>query len=509
MAHLLRLALILVCLLGFNAAHAAFPPTPSGYTGSSPYSSPGTASASSPGGVCVALNAARIYPDWSINHVPYSGWPYGGCEAKDGSSAVVSTVEITATGLSCPAGAELSGGSCGCFAGLTEWMGQCKTPCAAGEVRDGTGVCRIPCPEGQHEEGGACVPDNCKPNETRVNGVCVPEPPCPAGQTRVNGKCKDSGCPKAGTLAGEYMVSSTTPTAMCEGGCTVSIASFLTAYQGGKAVSVVGIGYYTGGVCTAPPTSPDPDGGGGGGTGGGTGGTGGGTGGTGGTGGSGGGTGGGTGGSGNNDTPPEKCPNGDCTGTGGDGPPGEDPPSDGECPPGTYKSGGKCYPNSPPDQPPNNDGACPPGYAKVGDKCVPYKPDEDEEDKPSTFGGACGGFVCEGDAIQCAIAREQHQRACKLFDDESAESKLYNDNKGKEGKQTNDLPGNDTVSLLGRINMNDLFGGGGQCTNDVTVVVMGQSITLPFTKICPAIAVIGNIMVAVSLLLAARILTRG
>ncbi|CAN7252172.1 hypothetical protein LJR074_001067 [Acidovorax sp. LjRoot74] len=119
------------------------------------------------------------------------------------------------------------------------------------------------------------------------------------------------------------------------------------------------------------------------------------------------------------------------------------------------------------------------------------------------------GFSCEGDAIQCAIAQEQHRRACKLFDDESPESKLYQDNKGKEGNQTGNLPGNETVSFLGRISMNDLFGGGGQCTNDVNVVVMGQAITLPFTKICPAIAVIGNIMVAVSLLLAARILTRG
>jgi len=35
----------------------------------------------------------------------------------------------------------------------------------------------------------------------------------------------------------------------------------------------------------------------------------------------------------------------------------------------------------------------------------------------SSFGGSCGGaFNCNGDAIQCAIAREQHTRNCALID---------------------------------------------------------------------------------------------
>lgn len=126
------------------------------------------------------------------------------------------------------------------------------------------------------------------------------------------------------------------------------------------------------------------------------------------------------------------------------------------------------------------------------------------------FAGTCAsGFACEGDAIQCAIAKEQHIRACKLFDDQSDESKLYGKEKGKEGEQTKDLPGNKSETMTGRIRTNDALGGGGQCVQDLSVFVMGQSVTLPFSKICPSIAVIGNIMVAVSLLLAARILARG
>lgn len=46
--------------------------------------------------------------------------------------------------------------------------------------------------------------------------------------------------------------------------------------------------------------------------------------------------------------------------------------------------------------------------------CDPAK--EDCEPK-SQFGGACGGFTCDGDAIQCAIARHQHQAYCDQFGD--------------------------------------------------------------------------------------------
>ncbi|KQB57054.1 MULTISPECIES: hypothetical protein [Acidovorax] len=118
------------------------------------------------------------------------------------------------------------------------------------------------------------------------------------------------------------------------------------------------------------------------------------------------------------------------------------------------------------------------------------------------------GFGCEGDAIFCAIAKEQHRRACKLFDDKSAESDLYDKEKGKEGEQTKDLPGNKEESMANRISTANAFGGG-QCIRDLNIVVVGKSVTLPMSKICPSLEIIGNIMVAVSLLLAIRIVGRG
>lgn len=132
------------------------------------------------------------------------------------------------------------------------------------------------------------------------------------------------------------------------------------------------------------------------------------------------------------------------------------------------------------------------------------------EDDGSSFGGACGsGFTCEGDAIQCAIAQEQHRRACKLFDDTSEESQLYQTNKGKEGNQTTNLPGNETVNIAGRIDSSDALGASSVGVADLSVTVWGQSLTLPFSMLNPYLAALGNVLLAVSFLLALRIVARG
>lgn len=144
-------------------------------------------------------------------------------------------------------------------------------------------------------------------------------------------------------------------------------------------------------------------------------------------------------------------------------------------------------------------------------KCVPYQPPEEEEDdKPGTFGGSCGaGFACEGDAIQCAIAREQHVRSCQLFTEKSAESELYEANKGKTGNQTLDLEGNETIDMQNRIDTSDALGFGSAGVQDLNITVMSQSITLPFSKLNQYLSMFGNLLVAISFLIALRIIGRG
>lgn len=132
------------------------------------------------------------------------------------------------------------------------------------------------------------------------------------------------------------------------------------------------------------------------------------------------------------------------------------------------------------------------------------------EEDPSSFTGACsGGFQCKGDAIQCAIAREQHIRACRLFDKESPESKLYEEFKGKEGDQTKELPGNETVAIGDRINSSDALGAGGAGLSDLNLTVWNQQVSLPLSMLNQYLAAMGNVLLAVSFLLAFRIVARG
>lgn len=431
----------------------------------------------------------------------------------------------------CPAGSTISTSatgesSCTCGAGLRPYNGQC--------------VAAPSCPAGQHEEGGACVPDNCKPDETRINGVCVKEPDCPIGQTRIDGVCKPNKC-QSGTSAGDYTDISDTVTYLCEMSnglnCQVRVKpTICVRFDGQETCS--GPGTFTGATCsggnggTGGGSGPSDSGGSTGGSGnGGTGNGGTGSGGTG-TGGGGSGTGTGGGGTGTGGSGTGSGGSGSGTGDGGSGtgtPPGsgsgsgpgsglpspnpKPPQPDGTCPAGYHKSGNLCIQDP---APPDGDGKCPPGSVKVRTVCVFTEPaggggngNGDGDGGKGGFGGSCmAGFACDGDAIQCAIAREQYTRNCKLFDDKSPESDLYYANKGKEGNQTGDLPGNETISLQGRIDTSDALGGG-SCFGDLGVTVWGTSVTLPLSSLCQYLAMLGNILVAVSMLMAARIVTRG
>lgn len=75
--------------------------------------------------------------------------------------------------------------------------------------------------------------------------------------------------------------------------------------------------------------------------------------------------------------------------------------------------------------------------------------------------------------LQCAIAREQHRRDCRLFDDSSPESLLYAGNKGKSGNQSLDNPNNSAISFTNRISAADSLGASA-CIGDLNLTVWGQ-----------------------------------
>lgn len=130
------------------------------------------------------------------------------------------------------------------------------------------------------------------------------------------------------------------------------------------------------------------------------------------------------------------------------------------------------------------------------------KDEQGEEEGKGKFGGSCsGGFTCEGDALQCAIAKEQHKRSCELHVNESPESKLYEASKGKTGKVTDDLPGNETIALTDRIDTSSALGAGYCPLRDINVDMFGYSKVLPLSDHCEKIGYVKIFFVSFCLLL--------
>ncbi len=135
---------------------------------------------------------------------------------------------------------------------------------------------------------------------------------------------------------------------------------------------------------------------------------------------------------------------------------------------------------------------------------------KDGKEDGSSFGGSCGGgFTCEGDAIQCAMAQEQHRRACKLFDDQTPESQLYDAEKSKTGKRTGDLPGNETIAFGQSMYDSSNALGPGTCISDLPVDVLGQTVSLPISQICPHLATLRLALLAFGALMWVLIVFRG
>ena len=506
MAHLFRIALFPLLLFFSAIVSAVILPVPSSYRATSNYSNSNQpVSASSPSAVCSEMNSKMIYAGWTATHT--SAYPpHGACAIKDASGNLIQDALIEALGSVCPANSNSNGsGGCTCATNYEEKNGQCvRKP--------------IECPPGQHQDGAVCVPDKCPEGQILINGVCAPDPDlCPDGQKKVNGKCPEPECKKGSTK--NLTTAANMPAAFCHKNCLYSAGpppfGLVCVPDGEWGAGYCTVSYEaTGATCNGSdswPTGPngggDPGGSNGGGGGGDPGGS------NGGNGGGNGGNGGNTGG--NNGTDPDKPK---------EQIPGTDPdPDTKKCPAGTYKSGGKCYPNAEVTKDPDGSGNCPDDYTKKGNLCIGNKPLPDSDKgkdfckenptidscKTGSFQGSCtANFKCEGDAIQCAVAREQHKRNCEMFELPNDYSRAFAGISDKTGDQTKDLPGNSEFDISNLIDRSDGLGGG-SCIPDLNVNVVGASVTLPFSQICPYLAMLGNILVAVSLLLAGRIITRG
>ncbi|GGH67680.1 hypothetical protein GCM10010975_37690 [Comamonas phosphati] len=148
-------------------------------------------------------------------------------------------------------------------------------------------------------------------------------------------------------------------------------------------------------------------------------------------------------------------------------------------------------------------------YCKANASAAQCLDGKDGREGKGSFGGSCdAGFTCEGDALQCSMAKEQHERACQLFSKKSAESLLYDVEvaKGAQRDVTKTLPGNTSVDLSGKLSQDNVLGGG-RCIPDMTVTVWRTSVTLPFSTICPQLEYMGWVLVAIASLVAFRIVS--
>lgn len=132
--------------------------------------------------------------------------------------------------------------------------------------------------------------------------------------------------------------------------------------------------------------------------------------------------------------------------------------------------------------------------------------------KESAFGGACGAFTCEGDAVQCAMAREQYTRNCALFESASAQSELGNAAMAgtDDGSINNPASaGNRESVALGPITPGaEPFAAA--CLPSLDFSVAGQSLEVPFpSSICDVFAVMGNIFVGLCALVGLGIVGKG
>jgi len=148
------------------------------------------------------------------------------------------------------------------------------------------------------------------------------------------------------------------------------------------------------------------------------------------------------------------------------------------------------------------------GGTCTGDDC------DDGDD--SSFGGTCeASFTCQGDAIQCAIAKEQHMRNCTLF--AKVDTLSVDGEAAIEGGDTPpDHPNNPANIESQGLNMAQMIdtssgGLGGACFLPDQSVSMGPfgEVNLALSKACEPLGTAGKLAVAFAWLAAAFIMFKG
>lgn len=133
-------------------------------------------------------------------------------------------------------------------------------------------------------------------------------------------------------------------------------------------------------------------------------------------------------------------------------------------------------------------------------------------DSGGSWSGGCGAFVCDGDAVQCAQARGAWELACSLKveqTDTAVQVGTAAMARTEEASIKQQLAGVSTAfDIASRLDSTALFGTPGACPADVTVSLSTGPMTLPFSRMCGQLNLIGVALMGLAYLTAAFIVFR-
>ncbi|MGE8445691.1 MAG: hypothetical protein ACN6O1_05700 [Comamonas sp.] len=133
-------------------------------------------------------------------------------------------------------------------------------------------------------------------------------------------------------------------------------------------------------------------------------------------------------------------------------------------------------------------------------------PDNDlcTEKSESVFSGTCeSSFTCKGDALQCAIAQEQHKRSCQFFVTPTPESGIFDNARAERQEDVLSMTAQ-TVDLAAHVEADPIITG--SCPADMVIPVQGQDIRFPLSQFCPYFNYLGLIVMVMTAVTCLRIL---
>jgi len=128
----------------------------------------------------------------------------------------------------------------------------------------------------------------------------------------------------------------------------------------------------------------------------------------------------------------------------------------------------------------------------------------ENEDGNGSFGGTCdAGFTCKGDAVMCAMAKEQHKRNCEMLGEDKDPASFFNQVKnGTDSKSAEAMQANATqINITTQLDKTG-FGWPRSCpaNSRIDLNFVPGYFEIPFSNICPPLQIFSYIALAITAL---------